>query len=71
VPIGKKLTGVATLIGERLYAACDDMTVRHGLISTGFLDGEIHIEDLNLQRDQNISVCSYRIHRQFRDDFCK
>jgi hypothetical protein len=40
-PVGKHFTGVATLIGERLYAACDDMTIHHGLLSTGNLTGNL------------------------------
>jgi hypothetical protein len=31
-PAGRTLTGVATLISDRLYVACDDDTVHHGLL---------------------------------------
>jgi hypothetical protein len=49
-PAGKHLTGVSTLIGDRLYAACDDMTVRHGAlpsIGVGDLNSIVDLTDSN------------------------
>jgi hypothetical protein len=49
-PSGKHLTGVATLIGDRLYAACDDMTVHHGALPTtgvGSLAANVTVTDAN------------------------
>lgn len=46
-PVGKKLTGVATLIGDELYVACDNMTVHHGTLSEGDLEDTVTITDLN------------------------
>jgi len=45
-PLNKKLTGIATLIGDRLYTACDDMTVNHGLLGEN-LENSIQMVDLN------------------------
>jgi hypothetical protein len=51
VPTGKLFTGVSTLIGDRLYAACDDMTVHHGALPAagvaGNLTSNVTLTDLN------------------------
>jgi hypothetical protein len=49
-PTGKHLTGIATLIGNRLYAATDDMFVHHGTLpasGVGDLESSVEITDLN------------------------
>ena len=49
-PTGTNLTGVATLIGDELYAACSDWSVRHGQLPVsghGHLDSTVEIIDSN------------------------
>jgi len=49
-PAGKRLTGIVTLIGDRLYVACDDMTIHHGSLPSsgvGDLSDMITIDDQN------------------------
>jgi hypothetical protein len=50
-PTGKEFTGIATLIGDRLYAATNDMYVHHGQLPAtgvaGNMDSSVHIDDLN------------------------
>lgn len=46
----KAMTGVAALIGDRLFVACDDMTIHHGVMADGALaefENELTVEDLN------------------------
>lgn len=31
-PVGKSFTGIATLVGDRLYAACNDNAIHHGVL---------------------------------------
>lgn len=47
-PAGKLFTGVATLINNRLYAACDDGSVHHGVLptsGTGLIGATVEIDD--------------------------
>jgi hypothetical protein len=46
-PTGKLLTGVATLIGDELYAACEDSTVHYGTLAAGTLESEVALTDNN------------------------
>ncbi|WP_299314384.1 hypothetical protein [uncultured Halomonas sp.] len=46
-PAGKKLNGVVTLIGDRLYAATTDMNIHHGTIESGTLSSLVTISDKN------------------------
>lgn len=45
-PNGIEFTGVSTLIGDTLYAACDDGSVRYGTLG-GNLDGVVTITDVD------------------------
>jgi hypothetical protein len=51
VPAGKEFTGVATLIGDRLYAATSDMKVHHGQLPAagvvGSMSSEVTLIDSN------------------------